>query len=236
MRRKVFTDPALVPLRDHFVWLSVDSESASNREFLARFPADALPMLWVLDAETGRVVLKWNKPATAASLRVLLTTSETIIADPDQSESAVGAHWTSALEAAARGARDADGRIAFDAQLLDAYNALGAPERAIPMLEQSERDFPKWFEPPARLAAVYWKLGRLDDAAKAIARASSRVHGSRSLPVFALAADIALACSDAGAEYAALAKALVETEKVSLTRSEQALRAGIRARLESRRR
>jgi hypothetical protein len=41
-----------------------------------------------------------------------------------------------------------------------AYEARGALERAIPMLEQSKRDFPADYSPPSRLGKVQLELGR----------------------------------------------------------------------------
>jgi hypothetical protein len=58
------------------------------------------------------------------------------------------------------------------------------------MLEQSERDFPKDYNPPSRLAQVHLDLAQLDAALLAVERALERVHGPRRLRVMRQKADI----------------------------------------------
>jgi len=72
MKEVVLPDPALVGLKDAFVWLSVDSENTENSAFLDRFPAKSLPTLWVIDAKTEAPIFKWIGVATAEELRALL--------------------------------------------------------------------------------------------------------------------------------------------------------------------
>jgi hypothetical protein len=74
----------------------------------------------------------------------------------------------------------------FDSHRLAAYLELKQPERAIPMLEASERDFPQDYNPPARLAAAYramkeWDkaLAAADPRCRAYARASCACWTSR---------------------------------------------------------
>ena len=44
------------------------------------------------------------------------------------------------------------------------YLELGQPERALPMLQASERDLPDDYNPPARLAVAYKAMKRWDEA------------------------------------------------------------------------
>jgi thiol-disulfide isomerase/thioredoxin len=139
--------------------------------------------------------------------------------------------WASFLEGEAARAPTKQARAVFDAHRLSAYLAAGAPERALPMLNESERDFPDDYNPPARLARAYLTSKRLDDARAAIERASARVYGPRSLRVFALAADIAKARGDRPAERAALEQALGHTAHAVLNDNQKKLRSELEARL-----
>lgn len=139
--------------------------------------------------------------------------------------------WATFLESVAAKAPTRQARAVFDAHRLSAYLAAGEPERAIPMLTQSEREFPADYNPPARLARAYLTMKRLDDAKAAIGRASSRVYGPRSLRVFALAADIAKESRDVAGERAALEQALARTSNAVLADNQKKLRAELEKRL-----
>ena len=77
MKSYVFTDPALAPLADRYVWLAIDTERDSNAAFVAKFTHDALPTLWVIDAERETVTWRWTGTLTAAELRDALTREPT---------------------------------------------------------------------------------------------------------------------------------------------------------------
>ena len=79
--------------------------------------------------------------------------------------------------------RRAEGRAAFDAHRITAYLELGQPERGIPMLEASERDFPDDYNPPARLALAYRAMKKYDEALAASDRALQRAYGPRKLVI-----------------------------------------------------
>jgi tetratricopeptide (TPR) repeat protein len=106
--------------------------------------------------------------------------------------------WATFLEGAAQGAPDAASRAVFDAHRVDAYLAIGAPERAVPMLEASARDFPADYNPPARLARAYLALKRYDDALVAIDRALGLVYGPRALRLYSTKADVLVARGGSG--------------------------------------
>ena len=73
---------------------------------------------------------------------------------------------------------------------MNAFEAAGQAEKAIPMLEASEKAFPEDYNPPARLALVYLWLKQYDTALAASDRALERVYGPRKLRVLAVRADI----------------------------------------------
>lgn len=138
--------------------------------------------------------------------------------------------WITFLEREAGQAPTKEARAVFDPHRLSAYTASGEPERAVPMLQQSEREHPDDYNPPARLARVYLTMTRLDDAQAAIERATARVYGPRALRVLGLAADIARARGDRRGEQAALDQALARTAKAILNENQKKLRAQLEKR------
>src|SRR5207244_2224511 len=63
--------------------------------------------------------------------------------------------WSAYLDRAAAAATTPGQRAVFDSHRLSAYLEIGQPERAVPMLEASEKEFPDDYNPPARLAVAY---------------------------------------------------------------------------------
>lgn len=149
----------------------------------------------------------------------------------DAGAKALAKEWAAYLEGEAKRAPSKSARVVFDAHRLSAYLAADEPARAIPMLQESERDFPDDYNPPARLAKAYLTMKQLDDARAAIDRAATRVYGPRALRVFSLAADIAKARGDAAAERAALEQAVTRTKNAVMNESQRRLRADLEKRL-----
>ena len=98
--------------------------------------------------------------------------------------------WAAYLEAEAAKGKTPEARAAFDAHRITAYLELGQPERGIPMLEASERDFPDDYNPPARLALAYRGMKKYDEALAASDRALLRAYGPRKLVILSARADI----------------------------------------------
>lgn len=111
------------------------------------------------------------------------------------------------LEAAAKNAKTPTEAQTFDAHRTDVYLALGRTSDAIAMLQQSEKDAPEDYNPPARLARVYLAAGDLSGARAAIGRAEARVYGPRAAVVAILAGDIAEKQADKLAARAAYERA-----------------------------
>jgi tetratricopeptide (TPR) repeat protein len=118
------------------------------------------------------------------------------------------ADWTAFLEAEARRAKTPQARTVFDSHLLSASLAMGAPERAVPWLQRSERDFPGDYNPPARLAVAYKEMKRWDDALAAADRALKLAYGPRTLRILSTRADVQLAKGDKAGARATLERAL----------------------------
>jgi len=140
---------------------------------------------------------------------------------------AAAAEWARLLEGEAAKAKTKEARAVFDAHRAEAYIALGEPQRAVAMLQESEKDFPSDYNPPARLAWVYLEMKKLDDATLAVERAKKLVYGPRVLRVLVVAADIAKAKGDREGERRALDEALARTENKPLTRGQTKLREGL---------
>jgi tetratricopeptide (TPR) repeat protein/thiol-disulfide isomerase/thioredoxin len=108
------------------------------------------------------------------------------------------------LEKAAAAAKTPEEAHTFDYARAGAYVALGRAGEAIRMLEQRERELPDSYEPPARLADVLFKAGRLPEALAAADRAIGHSYGPRRLRYLKLRSDILRKQGDAAGELAAL--------------------------------
>ncbi len=76
------------------------------------------------------------------------------------------------------------------------------------MLEQSAKDFPQDYNPPARLAHVYLMLKRYDEALAASDEALALVYGPRRIRVLSERADIQKAAGDRAAARKTLEEAV----------------------------
>lgn len=97
--------------------------------------------------------------------------------------------WAAFLESEAAKAKTPAERAVFDPHRLLAYLALNQPERAIPMLQQTAKDFPDDFNPPARMARAYLEMGKYDDAISNSDRALSLANGPRKVKIALLKVD-----------------------------------------------
>lgn len=120
--------------------------------------------------------------------------------------------WASFLEAQAAAAKTPEQRAVFDSHRLSAYLELKQPERAIPMLQASEKDLPDDYNPPSRLAVAYMAMQKPDEALAASNRALPKVAGPRRVQVLQRRSDIFAAKGDAVAAREALEQALASAE------------------------
>src|ERR671936_173674 len=72
MKRFVFPDAGLRPVKDAVVWLSIDSENPKNNAFLDRFPLDAWPTFLILEPRAERVVGRWIGAASVNDFRTFV--------------------------------------------------------------------------------------------------------------------------------------------------------------------
>ncbi len=116
--------------------------------------------------------------------------------------------WSTFLEEAAARGKTPEQRAVYDSHRLSAYIELNTPEKAVPMLEQSERDFPDDYNPPARLAYAWKALKQYDKALAASDRALAKVYGPRKLAVLSVRADIYVAMGDTKSAKETIAQAI----------------------------
>jgi tetratricopeptide (TPR) repeat protein len=137
------------------------------------------------------------------------------------------------LEAAAARAKNPEARAVFDSHRLGTYLELGEPERALPMLQASERGLPDDYNPPARLALTYKAMKRYDDAIAASDRALAKAYGPRKLGILQTRADIYKEKGDTAAARKTIEQAVELAESLPEgQRSERAISA-LRKKLES---
>ena len=145
---------------------------------------------------------------------------------------ALAAQWVKLLEDAAARAPNPDARAVFDAHRLTAYIEIGEPQRAVPMLEASERDLPNDYNPPARLAAAFKEMKDFERALAASDRALARVYGPRRLQVWRVRADILEGQGDRDGARKALAQAISEAEALPKAQRPERTIAAFKTRLQ----
>jgi tetratricopeptide (TPR) repeat protein len=94
--------------------------------------------------------------------------------------------WAFFLEGEAARARTPDARAVFDSHRLSVYLELGQPERAVPMLQASERDLPDDYNPPFRLGTAYNAMKKYPEALAAVERALPKAYGPRKIRILRL--------------------------------------------------
>ena len=141
--------------------------------------------------------------------------------------------WAAYLDTAAARAQTPGQRTVFDSHRLTAYLAMGQPERAIPMLEASERDFPQDYNPPARLAAAYQGMNEWDKALAAADRALPLVYGPRKLRVLEVKAEVLKSKGDLAGGRRTLQEAVAFADALPPGQRSESRVAALRKKLES---
>ncbi len=94
------------------------------------------------------------------------------------------------LNDAATNAASPKAAAAFDYHRANVYLALGRGSEAVAMLLKREKQLPKSFEPPARLAVVHYKMGNKPECLVALNRALPLAYGPRRLRYLAFKAKV----------------------------------------------
>ncbi len=118
------------------------------------------------------------------------------------------------LERRTAAAQTPEQRASYDFFRVRVYIDLGQPEKAVPMLEQSERDLPDDYLPPVRLAGVLQRMRKFDEAIAASDRALARVHGADKAMVLFRRAEIHEAKGDKPAAQQTLREAIDFSESL----------------------
>jgi tetratricopeptide (TPR) repeat protein len=143
------------------------------------------------------------------------------------------AEWAAFLETEAEKASTPDARAVFDSHRLSAYLALEEPQRAVPMLQASERELPDDYNPPARLAVAYRAMKEYQEALSASDRALAKVYGPRRIGVLRVRADIYTEMGEAESARRTIERALALAEGLPEgQRSERTIEA-LKKKLES---
>lgn len=195
-------------------------------------------------------------PSRTDAVQVFETASREIVADPklpiaaDDRSSLYGilvaarqsakdeagakrtaAEWAAFLEGEARRAASPEARVVFDAHRLSAYLEMGEPQRAIPMLEASERDFPQDYNPPARLALALKEMKQWDAALSATDRALARAYGPRRIRIFQTRVEAFLGKGEKEKAIATLEEALGAAQSLPAGQRSEAMIAAIEKKL-----
>lgn len=144
---------------------------------------------------------------------------------------ATAAEWAAFLEREAAKGATPDARTVFDSHRLSAYIEMGEPQRALPMLEQSERDFPRDYNPPARLAFVYLRLKRWDEGLAAADRALALAYGPRRIRILDTRAELLKGRGDLDKARATLKDALDAAEKLPEGQRSQGMIDGLKEKI-----
>jgi tetratricopeptide (TPR) repeat protein len=110
---------------------------------------------------------------------------------------------------------------------------LQRPEQAIPMLQESEKDLPDDYNPPARLAVIYLSTKNLDQALAASNRALPKVSGPRRVRVLQTRSEIFAAKGDAASSREALEQALACAESLPAGQRSEGQITGLKKKLEA---
>ncbi len=144
---------------------------------------------------------------------------------------ALASRWLTFLEGEASRAPTPEQRTVFDSHRMSAALVLGDLGRVVPAIEQSEKELPDDYNPPARLAVLYLRLGRLDDALAASSRALAKVQGGRRLRVLSERADIHSARNEKDAAVKTLEEALAYARSLSEAQVSQRAQAALEQKL-----
>ena len=205
-----------------------------NALALAETVAARAELLRALEADGREVVADETVPVSAddrSGLYEYLVQARKAAKDEPGAKETAGA-WAAFLEREAGRAATPDGRAVFDSHRLTAYLELGQPERAIPMLEASERDLPSDYNPPARLAVAFNAMKRWDDSLAVSQRALAKAYGPRRLRILQTRADAFVGRGDKDSARRVLEDALAIAKALPKPRADRAV-ASLQKRIDS---
>ena len=234
-------EPCAVTARDAFASVAETSSAANvagtGLDCALRMPEGSPSRAGLVSAlaADARQVLAKRRPDIAAD--DISSLYETLAQEREEAKDAEGrrevlSSQASFLEGEAARAATPDARVVFDPHRLTAYLDLGEPERAIPMLEQSERDFPEDYNPPARLAVAYRAMKRWDEGLAASDRAMAKAYGPRKIGIFQVRADLYAGKGDAAAARRTLEEGIAYAESLPAPQQNARTIAALKKKLE----
>ena len=144
---------------------------------------------------------------------------------------AVARAWAEGLERDARRARTPEQRSVYDAHRLSAYLELGEPERALPMLHETVREFPDDYNPHARLAIALNALHRYPEALAESDSALAMSYGPRRISFYRTRVDILVGMGDKPGARKALEDAIAMVQALPPGQRSEAAIASFQKRL-----
>lgn len=187
-----------------------------------------------LEAEARALIANARVPMAADDRSALYASVMNAREDAkdEEGQRKVAAEWVAYLDAEAAKAATPEQLTALDPNRLNAFEAAGQIERAIPMLEKSAQAFPDDYNPPARLAYVYLKLKRYDEALAANDAALGKVYGPRKIRVWLVRADIYRAKGDVTAARRTLQEAMAYDQTLPDSQRSESLTAAVKTKLD----
>lgn len=144
----------------------------------------------------------------------------------------LAAQWLTFLDAQATKAATPGARAVFDPHRVSAALASKQAEKMVEPLLLSEKDFPKDYNPPARLAVIYRELGKFDEGFKAIERALGKCkEGPRKLRLFDTKASLQDKKGDAAGRKKTLEEAVKYAKKLPKSQVSEKRIAALEAQL-----
>lgn len=144
----------------------------------------------------------------------------------------IAAEWFTFLEGQAKKAATPAARAAFDPHRVNAALGSNQAEKMVEPLMLSEKEFPKDYNPPARLAIIYRETGKLDDALTAIDRALTKCkEGPRKLRLYDTKASIQDKKGDAAGKKKTIEEAVKYAKKLPKTQVSEKRIAALEAQL-----
>lgn len=189
-----------------------------------------------LEKATRETLAAANKIAMSADDRSGLY--ESLVDAREQTKDEASAHtlreeWAAFLEKEAAKAKTPDQRAVYDSHRLTVYLGLKQPEKAIAMLEESERDLPKDYNPPARLISAYRAAGRYDDALAASDRALKLAYGPRKIGIYRNRAAVYLAKGDKASARKTMEDAIAFAESLPAEQRSDGMIASMKKQLDT---
>ena len=204
--------------------LEVAKDDPARNELVAELTADA------------RAIVSQRRSDIAADDLSSLYDSlaaEREAAKDEEGRRKVLSDWAAFLDGEAARGKTPEARAVFDSHRVSVYLALGQPERAVPLLEASERDLPDDYNPPARLALAYKAMKRWDDALAASDRALAKAYGPRKLSILTTRAEIFAGKGDAAAARQTLEQAVAEAESLPAGQRSEKTIAALKKKLDA---